>query len=260
MAVEVFKNKGGKFTRATADFGLDQFKGFWNTVAAADFDQDGDIDLVAGNEGLNTRYRASATQPMRMYAKDYDANGSMDPLLSWYWDGAEVPFALRDPMLKQLPILKKKFVRYHAYGVAQITDLFAADQLKSGINLEVNELRTCYLENNNGKFTAKPLPNEAQMAPVKSILVHDFDGNGALDLLLAGNDYGPAVEVGRYDAGNGALLMNAGKGNFRFVPNRNSGFWATREARHMAMINMGSGRKAVVVANNSGEPQLFAIK
>ena len=197
---------------------------------------------------------------MRIYAKDYDANGSMDPLMSWYWDGVEVPFALRDPMIKQLPILRKKFVRYHAYGVAKITDLFALDQLKSGINLEVNELRTCYLENNNGKFTTKPLPNEAQMAPVKSIVVHDFDGNGSMDLLLAGNDYGPAVEVGRYDAGNGALMLNDGKGNFSFVPNRLSGFWASQEARHLAKINMSGGKKGIVVANNMSQPQLYGLR
>jgi enediyne biosynthesis protein E4 len=257
MAIEVFKYSGGKFSRATANFGLDQMTGWWNTLAAADFDGDGDIDIVAGNEGLNTDYRATPEAPMRLYAKDFDANGSMDPLMCFYENGKCFPVALRDPMIKQLPILKKKFVRYEAYAKATIEDLFPMEVLKTGIVLDAKELRTCYFENNNGKFTAKPLPNEAQAFPTKSILVQDFDGNGTLDLLLAGNDYGIAVEVNRYDAGNGALLLGDGKGNFRFVPNRDCGFWASREVRHLAEIRMAGGKKGIVVANNFSEPQVF---
>ncbi|MBL7829169.1 MAG: VCBS repeat-containing protein [Saprospiraceae bacterium] len=259
QAIEVFKFQNGKFSRATAEFGLDKVKGWWNTVVAADFDNDGDIDLAAGNEGMNTRYSASEKEPIRMYAKDFDGNGSIDPLMSWYWDGEEVPVALRDPMIKQLPELKKKFVRHHQYGLAKITDLFPLEQLKSGMVLETNELRSCYFENSNGKFTAKALPNEAQISPVKSMIVYDFDGNGALDLLVAGNDYGPAVEFNRNDAGNGALLLNDGKGNFRFVPNRDCGFWATKEVRHISLIRMAGGKKGVVVVNHADQTQLFRL-
>ena len=260
MALEVFKNNGGKFSRATASFGLDQMTGWWNTLAAADIDGDGDIDIVAGNEGLNTDYRATPEAPMRLYAKDFDANGSMDPLMGFYENGKCYPVALRDPMIKQLPILKKKFVHYEAYAKATLEDLFPMEVLKTGIVLDAKELRTCYFENNNGKFTAKPLSNEAQTFPTKTIIVQDFDGNGTLDLLLAGNDYGIAVEVNRYDAGNGALMLGDGKGGFRFVPNRDCGFWASREVRHIAEIRMAGGKKGVVVANNFSEPQVFVQK
>ena len=259
-ALEVFRYNAGKFELATASYGLDQVKGWWNTVSAADMDGDGDMDLIAGNEGLNTRYRASVSEPMRLYAKDFDVNGSMDPIISWYWDGVEVPFALRDPMLKQLPSLKKKFVHYHEYGKAAVTDLFAADQLKSGIVLEANELRSCYFENDNGKFKAVPLCNQAQMAPVKDILIRDFNNDGRPDLLLAGNDYGPAVEINRYDAGNGTLLLNQGGGKFVYSPNYQHGFWATREARHLGLVRMAGGHSGVVVANNLSQPQLFVIQ
>lgn len=259
MAIEVFKYQGGKFVRSTANYGLDQYKGWWNTVVAADMDGDGDLDLIAGNEGENTRYRATKDQPMHLYAKDFDANGSMDPIMSWYWDGVEVPVALRDPMIKQLPILKKKFVYYDAYGKAKITDLFPMETLKSGIVMETNELRSCYFENNNGKFTPRPLPNEAQEAPVKSIIVRDFNGDKIPDLLIAGNDYGPAVEINRYDASNGALLLNDGKGHFHAVPNRDCGFWAQREARHIALVKMAGGKQGVIVANNFSQPQFYRI-
>lgn len=260
MPIEVFKYNGGKFTRATAQFGLDQMSGWWNSIAVGDFDKDGDMDIVAGNEGLNTRYRASLEAPMRLYAKDFDANGSMDPLLCQYENGVCYPVALRDPMIKQIPMLKKKFVHYDTYAKATIEDLFPMDVLKTGIVMTTNELRSCYFENNNGKFTAKALPNEAQTAPVKTILVKDFNNDGALDLLLAGNDYGPAVEFNREDAGNGVLLLGDGKGGFKFVPNRDCGFWATREARHIALIKMSGGKEGIVVANNFSEPQVFLKK
>jgi hypothetical protein len=260
MSIEIFRNNGGKFESATSAFGLDQVKGWWNTVVAADMDGDGDMDLVAGNEGLNTRYRASAAEPVRLYAKDFDANGSMDPILSWYWDGVEVPFALRDPLLKQIPALKKKFVHYHEYGNAGIGDLFKPEFLKSGIVLEANELRSCYLENNNGKFVVVPLCNQAQISPVKDIIIRDFNNDGRPDMLLAGNDYGPAVEINRYDAGNGTLLLNQGGGNFVYSPNSRNGFWATREARHLGLVRMSEGRSGVVVANNLSQPQLFVIQ
>jgi len=257
MPIQIFKFKDGKFTLATKDFNLDKVYGWWNCLTAADFDGDGDLDLVAGNEGLNTRYRASAEAPMELFAHDFDGNGSMDPLMTWYENGTRYPVALRDPMIKQIPSLKKKFVTYGAYAKASIEDLYPLETLKKGINLKATELRTCYFENSGGKFTARPLPNEAQTAPVKTMLFQDFNGDGTLDLLLAGNDYGQAVEINRYDAGNGVLLYGDGKGSFRFEPNRSSGFWAMREVRNMAFLKMAGGKEAVVVANNNSGIQLF---
>lgn len=131
--------------------------------------------------------------------------------------------------------------------------------LQTAIHLEATELRSCYFENNNGKFIAKPLPVQAQTSPVKGIIVYDFDGNGTLDLFLAGNDYGPAVEINRYDAGNGTLLSGDGKGNFTAVANRDCGFWASREVRHLASIRMAGQKTGVVVVNNNSEPQLFYV-
>ncbi len=260
MPIEVFKFVGGKFVRSTKDFGLENSNGWWNSLVAADFDGDGDLDLVAGNEGLNTRYRATPLAPMQIFAKDFDNNGSLDPLMTWYENGICYPVALRDPMIKQIPSLKKKFVNYASYSKACIEDLYPMELLKKGIVLKANELRTCYFENTGGKFSAKPLQNEAQTAPVKTIIAQDFNGDGNLDLLLAGNDYGPAVETNRSDAGNGTLLLGDGKGAFRFVPNRSSGFWAMREVRNMVPIKMAGGKQAIVVANNNSAPQIILKK
>lgn len=257
MSIEVFRLQAGKFVRATQAFGLENTQGWWNSLAAADLDGDGDQDLVAGNLGLNTRYRASVSEPLRLWAKDFDNNGSIDPLMGWYENGVCYPVANRDPLIKQLPSLKKKFVRYATYGQATVEDVFPKKELDDAQQLVAGELRSCWLENVNGRFTVHALPNAAQMSPAKTILLSDFDQNGSTDILLAGNDYGMETETGRQDAGNGTLLLNDGKGQWRAVPNRTSGFWAKLEARKMRMIRLANGKGAVLVANNNDVLQLF---
>ena len=258
--ISIFKFNGGKFVNATKDFGLENVGGWWNCISVADVDGDGDLDFVAGNEGLNTRYRASAEAPIQIFAHDFDANGSVDPLMTWFEDGICYPVAFRDPLLKQIPSLKKKFITHTSYAKASIEQVYPADVLKKALKLKVTELRTCYFENKDGKFIPQALPNEAQMAPVKSTLLQDFTGDGMLDLLLVGNDYGPAVETNRSDAGNGLLLVGDGKGHFQPMSNRATGFWAMREARNMVSVSMAGGKQAVVVSNNNSAPQVFLKK
>lgn len=259
MPIHIFKNSSGSLQDVTARYGLDQSQGFWRCVAVADLDGDGDKDLVAGNLGLNTRYEATPELPLRLYARDFDGNGSIDPLMSQMYAGREVPTALRDVMLKQLPGLKKKFVHYKEYSRATITDLFPEKDLQSAQVLRANYLASAIWINDGGRFRPQNLPIEAQFAPVYGIVVFDWQADGDPDLLLAGNDYGQQVETGRCDAGNGLLLENTGKGNYRAVAPRVSGFWATREARDLKIVQAAGGRKLVVVANNNGPLQLFQL-
>ncbi|HMX41424.1 MAG TPA: RNA-binding protein, partial [Saprospiraceae bacterium] len=222
-----------------------------------DLDADGDLDLVAGNMGLNTRYRATPAAPLRLWAKDFDNNGSIDPLMGWYENGKCYPVPFRDQLIKQVPPLKKKFVRYSAYATATVEDVFPKNELESAQQFRANELRSCWFENQGGKMLPHPLPNEAQMAPLRSIVVLDADKNGSPDLLLAGNDYGIEIETGRADAGNGTLLLNDGKGGFRYLPNPASGFWAKRDARHLGLLRMAGGKTGILVANNGSAAQLY---
>lgn len=260
MPITVFKYSGGKFEDATVRFGLDQTQGIWRSLAAADFDGDGDTDFVAGNLGLNTRMTASVEEPIFIYAKDFDSNGSLDPLMGYVKDGTEYPFALREVLLKQLPVLKKKFVRNKPYAYATLEDLYPRSELKTAKYFKANELRSAYFENQNGKFVLKPLPNLAQIAPVHAFVVSDLNADGQPDIALAGNDYGQQIETAPIDAGNGLVLINEGGGNFRPVPGCLSGLWATKEVRSLKLINTAQQKTLLLVGNNNDKMQVFEVK
>jgi hypothetical protein len=255
--VTIFKNKDGKLENATGEFGLENTQGWWNCVRAADFDKDGDIDLVAGNLGYNSRLKASDKEPLRLFARDFDGNGSIDPVLAYYNGGKLFPLPLRDMMIKQMPVLKKKFVRFSAYGKATIEDVFSSGDLKQAQQYEAKTFASSWFENKNGNFVAHVLAAEAQVSPVNQVITDDFNGDGNLDLLLVGNSYSPDVETGRYDAGNGLLLTGDGKGAWVPLPARQTGFWATKEARDAAQLKLANGKTLFLVANNSDVLQGF---
>lgn len=260
MPLTVFRFEGGKFVDATAAFGLDKSNGFWRSLAIADFDGDGDLDFAAGNLGLNTRLTVFSEEPFRMYAKDFDGNGSIDPLMSYEQNGKEYPMALREKLLKQLPPLKKKFVRNAPYAYADLEDLYPRSELESAYKLQANTLTNAWFENQGGKFIQKPFPNMAQTSPAQGFVVTDLNGDGKPDLLMVGNDYGQQVETGPIDAGNGAVLINDGKGNFKVLPGWQSGFWAIHDARSVKLIQLSDGKKLALVGNNNGAMQVFKMK
>jgi hypothetical protein len=257
LPISVFKNNGGKLENTTVNFGLDNSKGWWNCLHAADLDKDGDLDLVGGNLGLNSRLKASPQEPLRLFARDFDGNGSIDPVLAYYNSGKLYPLPLRDMMIKQMPVLKKKLLRFSAYGKMTIEKVFSKSDLESAQQFEAQTFATTWFRNDGGKFTATALPMTAQFAPCNQIISSDFNGDGNPDLLLCGNSYSADVETGRYDASNGTLLTGDGKGGFTAVPNRFSGFWANKEARDMAAIRLGNGKLLYLVANSNDVVDAF---
>jgi enediyne biosynthesis protein E4 len=250
--IRIFKVNNARFTEATEAFGFDQQQGLWRSVMAADFDGDGDMDVVGGNLGLNSRYRASATEPLRLYAKDFDKNGSIDPVMTLMQYDRELPVAYRDLMVKQMPMIKKKFVRYTAFANATVQDVFPKADLEAARLYQCNQLASLYFRNDGGKFTATPLPNAAQIAPIYAQLALDANRDGHLDLLIAGNDYGQQAETGALDAGNGLVLLGDGKGRFQPLLGRFSGFWATLATRSMALVKTPAGGSRILIANNNG--------
>ncbi|MFZ4473843.1 MAG: VCBS repeat-containing protein [Saprospiraceae bacterium] len=259
MPIQVFSNNNGKLELATERFGLQNTNGFWHALVSADVDGDGDQDLIAGNLGLNTRYSASEAAPLRLFAKDFDNNGSMDPIMTLSQDGNDMPVAMHDLMLKQLPMLKKKYVHYNTYAKASITDLFAEKDLNNALTFKSSQLASGIFINNGGKFTFQAFANPAQMGPVFGIELIRTPGQATPNLLLVGNDFGQQVETGPIDASNGCFLANDGKGNFTPWMARNSGFWATKEARHVAILKGSGGKQYALVANNNDQLQLFQL-
>jgi enediyne biosynthesis protein E4 len=263
MPVRFFKNKNGKLTEVTNSTGLNATQGMWRSLATADMDNDGDMDIVAGNLGLNCTYRVSEKYPMKLFAKDIDNNGSMDPVMFYYiktnsGERKLYPAIGKDMLTSQVPSLKKKFVHHNEYIPTTVDDIFTD---KTGLlEFTCDETATCYFENRgNGKFAKHILPVEAQFAPVNTILCSDFDGDGHTDLLLAGNEYQTEVMTGRYDASYGLFLQGDGKNNFKPQRPSFSGFITNGDVKNMKLLNMQKHEKLVLVAVNNDSLQTFRV-
>src|SRR5688572_25380944 len=187
MPVTAFRNvEGGKLERMELR-GLERSHGWWNRIVAGDFNRDGRIDFVLGNLGLNTRFRASASEPATMHVKDFDNNGFSEQILSYYVGGVSYPLVLRDDLIKTLPYLKSRYLNYKDYAQQKATDVFTPEELADAALKQAHTFETAMARNDgNGAFTLVPLPREAQMTPIHGILAADYDKDGTLDLLLAG--------------------------------------------------------------------------
>jgi hypothetical protein len=249
MPITIYNNKNGKLSPTA----LVNTKGWWNCVIAADFDGDGDQDLIAGNLGANTRLKASPEAPIKMFTKDFDQNGAIDPIMTFSQNGKDYPYAGRDMMVKQIAKVKKKFQRYYMYNEATIEEILSPEALKDAQKLEVNNLLTGYFENTgNGTFNYRALPDMAQIAPCQSAISDDFNKDGYVDVLLVGNNNGADTETGVYDASNGTLLLGDGKGGFTYLPNLDHGLWASGQARDVVRVPLANGKKLLLVGNNNG--------
>jgi hypothetical protein len=259
MPVKVFVNTNGKLSDASSSYIHFASTGWWNRINGADMDSDGDIDLVIGNCGLNTQFRVNEKEPMTIHYKDFDNNGSIDPILCYYIDGVSYPAASRDDLTDQLPGLKKKFLEYKQYAVATIDDMVNAEQLRDASVLKAELMETVYLENQGSKgFLRRSLPLQAQYAPVYGIVLEDINHDGKKDMLLAGNNTWTRIKFSRYTANHGVLLLGDGKGEFSYVPQTKSGLSIRGNVRSLTPIRIGSKRN-IIAGINDANPLILTI-
>lgn len=257
MRISVFENTGGRLRRLNPE-GLAQSSGWWNRIAAADVDDDGDVDFIVGNLGTNTRLKARPDRPASLYVHDFDRDGSTEPVLSMYRGGKNVPFVLRDRLIEEIPPLQEQFSSHEAYAGTPISEMFSSDKLDAANTKRAHTFSTAYVENEgDGSFSMRPLPFEAQLSPMYGIFPDDVNGDGHLDVLLAGNFHGAPPNLGRMDASYGVVLRGDGTGRFTSIPPRESGFSVTGEARAITPISTPAHGRLVVVAKNDGPVQVF---
>ena len=255
MPVTVFVNENGKLENRTAQFGLEDSKGWWNCVEQADIDGDGDLDLIAGNLGENYKYQASKEEPFHVYAGDVDKNGRSDIILGQYNQNTLFPVRGLQCSSEQIPELAEKFPTYHEFGKATLPEVYG-EQLDELFHLEVSTFASSIIVNNGSSFEVKPLDRYAQISPVNNVVIDDVNNDNKLDLILAGNLYASEVETGRADSGIGLVMLGDGLGQFSPKFGIASGLLLDKDVRDFEVINSGNERY-LFVANNNEEMEVL---
>ncbi|HEY4654003.1 MAG TPA: FG-GAP repeat protein, partial [Cyclobacteriaceae bacterium] len=246
-----FVNRNGTLVDQTNAFGFENTDGWYHAVATGDFNNDGHTDIVTGNHGLNSRFKASATEPVSLYINDFDQNGTVEQILTRFQNGVSYPMVLRQDLVAQLPGLRKKYLHYKDYRGQTISDIFTAEQLERAIILNARSFETTlWLNTGLGSFERKTLPVEVQFSPVYAILINDFDEDGNADILMGGNLYRAKPETGIYDGSYGILLKGDGRGNFTALPSVESGICIKGEIRSLRNLRTGGGRVVLGARNN----------
>ncbi|HEY8999895.1 MAG TPA: VCBS repeat-containing protein [Mucilaginibacter sp.] len=266
MPVMFLKNDHGVFKNETANTGISDKLGWWNTIAAGDFEHNGRIDYIVGNTGLNTFFKASDQYPVYITAKDFDNNGSYDAFPSVFLkdqDGKmkEFPMHTRDDIIKQMISMRVKFQNYKSFATATMDEVLPPEMRKGALRLKANTLQSVYLRNDGkGKFTMINLPMQAQLSELCGMCVDDFDGDGNLDVVMNGNDYGTELTTGRYDAFNGLMLKGDGKGDFKPLSILQSGIYIPGNGKALAKVAGAHGNYLLAASQNRDVMKIFELK
>jgi len=256
MPVTVFINKSGKLTKTDA---LHSGNGLWQSVYAADIDQDGDLDILAGNMGLNTTLGANKENPMKMYLGDFNGDGAADPVIGRTENGKVYPIVDRDMLLTSMPYLKKKFPTYRSFAGKTLSQIFSTKILEKADQKSVDELASVYFENKgNGSFQKHMLPSKAQAAPIYAFYSGDFNNDGHNDILMGGNLYKvQPVYGGPYDASYGWLLEEGDNGNFSVLNPSQSGLFIDGQIRNILAVKDKNANPTIVIGINDKSPMFL---
>ncbi|RUA07183.1 MAG: hypothetical protein DSY82_08600, partial [Flavobacteriia bacterium] len=258
MPITVFRNVEGSFENITKKVNLDESNGWWFSISQGDFDKDGDMDYIVGNNGLNYKYQASKEETFDIYLNDFDKNKHQDIVLSYYDEGKKYPVRGRSCSSEQIPAIKKKFKNYDEFSTATLEDVYTKKDLEKSLHYEIRSFASVYLENKDGEFIMHKLPNLAQVSSINQILIDDFDKDSNLDIVVAGNLYGSEVETPRNDAGIGLFLKGNGKGALKPVRAFNSGLFIEGDTKDLAKINI-AGKKYIIAAKNDDYLQFIRV-
>jgi hypothetical protein len=254
MEIMVMTNDKGIFKNSSDAFGLSDTRGMWWSIAASDIDGDGDDDYVVGNLGRNNKFKASKEHPFKVYANDFDDNGTNDVVLAKFYKDDYVPMRGRECTSQQMPYVSEKFKDYSSFASSKLLEILPEDKVKGAVIYEIENFESIILINEGGKLIRKPLPIQAQIAPIKSSMIFDVNKDGHQDIMIVGNHYGVEVETTRYDAGYGGILLGDGQNNFSFMSPKQSGFYTPNDSRIISALN-----DIIVVTNNNASVQIFKI-
>lgn len=252
MPIKVFKNEKGEFKNVSEEKGLTaDTTGWWWSIKEGDFDNDGDLDYIVGNNGLNYKYQANENETFDIYVNDFDNNKQSDIVLSYYSEGEKYPVRGRSCSSEQIPSIKSKFKNYNTFSEATLVDVYTEEKLENSLHYQVKSFASVYLENKEGKFVMHQLPVEAQLSSINQILVEDFNNDDNLDIVIAGNLYVSEIETPRNDAGFGYYFEGNGDGTFKPVSPTKSGFFMSGDVKDLARITIQNQPYIISVKNNN---------
>lgn len=258
MPIRVFQSEKGKFNLLDeTSLGLEKTDGWWFSLQQIDYDQDGDMDLIGGNLGLNYKYKASKNRPFKVFGQDFDQNQTVDIVLSYAEEGAYYPVRGRECSSDQMPFIKEKFPDYKSFAQANVYDILGEDQISNSLELNAYTFATTLFENRDGKFYPHKMNDYLQLSSINDIEVFDLNLDGYQDLIMAGNLYGAEVETPRNDAGFGNILLGKGSSDFEILNPSKTNYFGEGEVRKIKAIQIQDQYTAFLVAKNSGDLELY---
>jgi hypothetical protein len=251
MPITLFKNRQGTFVDASESYQLGEAtRGWWWSISSGDFDGDGDLDYIVGNNGLNYKYQANEAETFDIFASDFNKDNKSDIILSYYNEGKQYPLRGRQCSSEQLPGVKKKFKDYNSFSKATLIDVYGKKNLDNSLHYQIKSFASVYLENKGTSFEIHKLPNEAQMTPINKMIVKDFDNDGHLDVVAAGNLFASEVETPRADAGIGLFLKGNGQGQFNVIKATQSGLFIPGDVKDLESIQVENQHYILAAKNN----------